>query len=272
MNHDESALWERIRQFALDDPTANFPFTTRLARENGWPLAYAQRVVTEYKRFVFLAMVAGHEVTPSDEVDQAWHLHLVYTHSYWDELCGQVLGRPLHHGPTKGGGGERMRFDEQYRRTLDSYQRWFNQNPPRDIWPPVALRFAPKQRFIRVDAAANWIIAKRTLYGVAASGLAAVVSISLMGAAERPGRNLDLGDIAIALAVAIPVVVILLLFGNVHLFGKKRGDGSDGATGGGCGGTFVGCSSGDSGNGGGDGGGGGCGGGGCGGGGCGGSG
>ncbi|MEK6230809.1 MAG: hypothetical protein N2A42_03075 [Luteolibacter sp.] len=35
--------------------------------------------MTEYKRFVALAMLAGHPVTPSEEVDQAWHLHLVYT-------------------------------------------------------------------------------------------------------------------------------------------------------------------------------------------------
>jgi hypothetical protein len=255
MNDDESALWERIRRFEIDDPATRFPFTARLARENGWPLSYARRVVAEYKRFVFLAMVAGHETTPSDEVDQAWHLHLVYTHSYWDELCGQVLGKPLHHGPTKGGGTEAVRFDEQYRRTLDSYQRWFSEEPPSDIWPPVEIRFAPKQRFIRVNAAANWLIAKRTVYGVTASGLAAVVAILLMGAADPPGRNINPGDIAIALAIAVPLVVLLLLFGNVPLFGKKRGDGSHGSMGGGCGGTVVGCSSDDSGNGGGDGGG-----------------
>jgi len=57
------------------------PFEARLARENGWCRAYTQRVIVEYKRFVYLAMTAGHVVTPSEEVDHAWHMHLTYTRS-----------------------------------------------------------------------------------------------------------------------------------------------------------------------------------------------
>ena len=37
----------------------------------------------------------GRHIGPSDEVDQAWHLHLVYTRSYWGEFCPNVLGKPL---------------------------------------------------------------------------------------------------------------------------------------------------------------------------------
>ena len=59
----------------------------RLASENGWSREYAVRVMQEYRRFAFLAVAAGHPVSPSDAVDQAWHLHLVYTRSYWDEFC-----------------------------------------------------------------------------------------------------------------------------------------------------------------------------------------
>ena len=47
---------------------------------------------------MFLAVVAGHTVSPSVEVDQAWHLHLVYMQSYWREFCGEVLQQPVHHG------------------------------------------------------------------------------------------------------------------------------------------------------------------------------
>ena len=86
-------------------------------------------------------MTAGHEVTPSDEVDQAWHLHLTYTRSYWDGLCDAVLGRALHHGPTKGGQAEGDRFENQYERTLASYRAAFGEEPPEDIWPPSAVRF-----------------------------------------------------------------------------------------------------------------------------------
>ena len=69
-------LWQRIEAFRLGDPAAPLTFTRRLARENGWTQAFARRVVAEYKRFCYLAARAGHPVTPSDQADQAWHLHL----------------------------------------------------------------------------------------------------------------------------------------------------------------------------------------------------
>lgn len=51
---------------------------------------------------MYLAVRANHPVTPSDEVDQAWHLHLTYSRSYWDEFCGAVLEEVVHHDPTRG--------------------------------------------------------------------------------------------------------------------------------------------------------------------------
>jgi hypothetical protein len=87
MNAKHVELWRRIEQFQLDSPEAALPFSARLARENNWPSAYAQRVISEYKRFTFLAVVAGHPVSPSEDVDQAWHLHLTYSENYWKVFC-----------------------------------------------------------------------------------------------------------------------------------------------------------------------------------------
>ena len=158
MTTDEQALWQRIEAFALDEPTAAFPFSHRLARDNGWSREQAQRVVAEYKRFVLLAMIAGHPVTPSDQVDQAWHLHLTYTRSYWEDFCGKLLPRPLHHEPTRGGSREGRKFDDWYGRTLASYRRCFGSEPPADIWPPAAIRFGEDVQFVRVNRRRHWII------------------------------------------------------------------------------------------------------------------
>ena len=92
-------------------------------------------MIAEYKKFVFLAATSPRPVTPSDAVDQAWHLHLLYTESYWSELCGAVLGRPLHHGPTRGGDAEQRKFGDWYAATLERYEHAFGAPPPRDIWP-----------------------------------------------------------------------------------------------------------------------------------------
>lgn len=62
----QQALWERIREHRFDDATARLTFTARLARENGWAISRAVRVVDEYRRFVFLAMTAGQSMTPSE--------------------------------------------------------------------------------------------------------------------------------------------------------------------------------------------------------------
>ncbi|RWO26485.1 hypothetical protein [Mesorhizobium sp.] len=99
-------LWHRIEGYNFDQPDINLPFSARLARENGWPPEFAQRVVEEYKKFVYLMCVSDEMLTPSQEVDEAWHLHLVYTRSYWDNFCRGVLGRDIHHEPTEGGAAE----------------------------------------------------------------------------------------------------------------------------------------------------------------------
>src|SRR5262249_16669258 len=83
---------------------------------NAWPVKicwsryHACRVVEEYKRFCYLALVAGQPVTPSEDVDEAWHLHLLDTRNYWDDFCRDVLRHPLHHAPTRGGPEERAKF------------------------------------------------------------------------------------------------------------------------------------------------------------------
>lgn len=153
-------LWQQVAAFRLDDGQSALSFSQRLARENGWSPGFSRRVTEEYKRFVYLAACAGHPVTPSDQVDQVWHLHLVYTRSYWEDLCRDVLGMPLHHGPTRGGRQESDKFTDWYQRTLASYRREFGADAPPDIWPPTSARFSAKTRFQRVDVGDAWVISR----------------------------------------------------------------------------------------------------------------
>ena len=151
-------LWERIEAFSFDAGPSTFPFWARLASENGWSMSFAARAITEYRRFLYLAVVAGHQVSPSDQVDQVWHLHLLYTESYWNGLCRDVLGMPLHHQPTAGGTSERAKFDDWYRKTLVSYRRVFREDPPADIWPDPDSRAGDVDHYQRVNTRRCWII------------------------------------------------------------------------------------------------------------------
>lgn len=159
MTEPQQALWEELKHFRLDEPGVPLPFSARLARENNWKLHYALRAVHEYRRFIFLACEAGHPVTPSVVVDQVWHLHLVYTQSYWKDLCGNLLGKEIHHGPTPGGQEAQGNYRSLYQQTLDSYERLFAQVPPADIWPSVEQRFASFD-LQWVDRARYWVLRK----------------------------------------------------------------------------------------------------------------
>lgn len=154
-------LWQRIAAHAIGPDDAALSFAARLARENRWDAAFAERVIEEYKRFCYLAMTAGHEVTPSDAVDQAWHLHLTFSRDYWRMFCPEVLGADLHHGPTKGGPVERDRFYQQYAATLAAYEAAFGEPPPADIWPTARRRFAIDPRGFRVNPSDGIFIPRR---------------------------------------------------------------------------------------------------------------
>ena len=148
--YPDDPLWRAIDGLAFDDSGHDFTFTRRLARENGWQEWYAQRVVDEYKRFLYLLGRAGHPVTPSVPVDRAWHLHLAYSRSYWEELAPHYE-KPPHHGPTVGGAAEGEKFREWYDRTLASYARIFGEPAPDHIWQPPGERFRPDQMWRWVD-------------------------------------------------------------------------------------------------------------------------
>lgn len=159
-NENDRLLYRRIMDFDIDGDQANVSFAERLARENRWSLAFSKRVIHEYKRFVFLVVTGDHPLTPSDQVDQAWHLHLTYSRSYWDRFCAETLGRPLHHGPTRGGAVEASKFRAWYGDTLKRYQCVFLTPPPRDIWPDAAIRFGDEVYFQRVNTRRYWFVQK----------------------------------------------------------------------------------------------------------------
>ena len=106
-------------------------------------------------------MTAGHPVTPSDAVDQAWHLHLCYTRDYWQRFCPDVLGRDLHHGPTAGGRIEEHRYFDQYAATLASYESVFGEAAPVDLWPAAATRLRDDPRARRVHPRDGFLVTKQ---------------------------------------------------------------------------------------------------------------
>lgn len=131
------ALWQRLHQYEFGGEHHE-AFLTRVAHACQTTREGAQAALEEYRRFCFLAISAGHPVTPSELIDQVWHAHMTDTRDYWQRFCPQVLEQSLHHAPSLGGAQEQERHQQQYRETYISYERFFG-DPPAAQWPYPAL-------------------------------------------------------------------------------------------------------------------------------------
>ncbi|QYJ06309.1 glycine-rich domain-containing protein [Qipengyuania flava] len=179
MTAHSSDLWQRLAAYEIGPADAAFSFTQRLSRENRWSDAFTERVLREYKRFCYLAKTAGHPVTPSDAVDQAWHLHLTYSRDYWERFCPEVLEADFHHGPTAGGKVERARYYDQYAATLKSYEDAFGEAPPEDIWPDAQRRFGADPLSFRVNPR-DVVVMPRRLAGALAIGAIVLAAAAVL--------------------------------------------------------------------------------------------
>lgn len=148
-----TGLFKKITDLPLDQGKTR-GFSSQLRQDYGWSRHYTQRAIEEYRRFLWIAATSGQEVTPSKVVDQIWHLHILHTRSYYDDLCRDMLGYVLHHNPGDGSAADE-RFPENYRATLALYEAAFGP-PPADIWPRphVPARRAPSSNRLAVVTAA----------------------------------------------------------------------------------------------------------------------
>jgi uncharacterized membrane protein YgcG len=235
--HD-TPMWRGLEGMRIEPPGAALSFVERLGADNGWDECFAESVYRQYLRFLYLSATSQTPLTPSDAVDQAWHLHLAYSRHYWDVLCGEILRRPFHHGPTAGGRDESAKYRAQYDDTLERYRAVFGEEPPADIWPPVSRRFAA--RGVRVDRTEAWVVPKRVTR--AAAALAGATAVTAACSAD------GLGGVERLLVLLILVVLGLALL-HQFLPGSRRrrkdggcsgysgdSDGGGDGDGGGCGG------------------------------------
>jgi len=202
-----------IEAFSFDDGQPALTFEFRLAREHGWSRSYTRRVLTEYRRFLFLAIAGEEPVCPSEDVDAAWHMHLTHTRSYWTHLCGEVLGRPLHHEPTRGGPHEAEKHRQMYDRTLAIYREAFGAEPPTDVWPSAEVRFGTDLNHRNINTARNWVLPKAPVCRVA--GLIAAVCMAFFVTGCAGGWNpFDLVGVEYLLFL-VPTMVAAIIAGRV---------------------------------------------------------
>ena len=229
-------LWQRTQSIEFDKLDSVFPFSKRLARDNGWSHAYALKAIEEYRKFAYLAVTTGREVTPSDEVDQVWHLHLTYTRHYWGTFQ-ETLGMPLHHGPTAGGAEEAKRYALNYEATLQAYEAEFGE-VPKDIWPDAQSRFSDPLHFRRVNLN-NKILLPKWIASIAAGvpilGGFALLSSAFANSSGNAGGTYSAFSVDSEILAFIGVAALFIGFISFLVIksgkGQGKGDGSAGGAG-----------------------------------------
>lgn len=136
-------LWVRLSVYEFDG-AGSAPFSVKRARADGWTAAFTTRVIEEYRRFLNLTQIRETREVPSRIVDAAWHRHLTFTRDYWEDLCPNVIGAPVHHQPCAGE-EEMPRYRDQFAATKALYEAEFGHEPPRDIWARDAV---PRRPFL----------------------------------------------------------------------------------------------------------------------------
>ncbi|WP_197276048.1 hypothetical protein [Mangrovimonas sp. TPBH4] len=198
----------------MDFDSIDFNFSERLARDNNWNVEYSLRVIEEYKKFIYLCCISNQPITPSDAVDQAWHLHLTYTKSYWKDFCESTLEKEIHHSPTKGGESEREKFSDCYNLTFERYENEFGQKPPSDIWLDKTKRFKDVN-FRRINVNNYWLVKKPSkALGTSLKffGIIILIPYLFMNAKDNDAP--------------IPVIIFIIIVFILIFMKGKRGGGS----------------------------------------------
>ena len=213
LSADYCRLYQAIQNVNLDKGGHLGHFNSQLAQENTWSGTYAAAVIVEYRRFLLLSCLDEQPIRASDAVNQAWFLHMRFSHSYWDDLCGKVLRRPLYHEPLTAA-DKNQQLRTQYQRALERYKEVFEVDPPEDIWPNIGefLELEQTATFQRVDTRfyvwkpANNLKASNITIGILIwSALSFYGQFSLLGwlllgaailswVAAQPAPNLIMGD------------------------------------------------------------------------------
>lgn len=148
MDYRLDPLWLKLNLMNAEGLQAFAPVMEMMQKQMGQNSEMAQRVIEEYRKFLFLAMRAGHQVIPPGPVNDVWMMHLQNAQNYWENL-GQMIGqRPMAQGVGAQGFAS---MSDTWKATLESYEKIFGMKPPADIWGQ-----GPAAENPWMQAMANW--------------------------------------------------------------------------------------------------------------------
>lgn len=96
-----------------------------------WSVDRADSAVESYRRFIYLIWKYPDQVlVPTEEIDAAWHAHILDTRKYMAD-CEKIFGGYLHHFPYFGecGDDDRKNLNASFAQTVALFEREFGSVP-----------------------------------------------------------------------------------------------------------------------------------------------
>ena len=131
MDYRLDPLWLKLNMMNAQGLQAFAPMMKMVEQQMGANAEMAGRIIEEYRKFLFLAMRAGHQVIPPGVINDVWMMHMQNAQNYWEQLGQMITERP-----TAGGMDAKTMGDmgDAWAATLQSYEKIFGTKPPMDIW------------------------------------------------------------------------------------------------------------------------------------------
>lgn len=119
---ERDAHWHRIIAAPLDGP-GDVPLAERVDTPS-------DALFTEYRKFLRLAQMFPEQVTPPPAVQEIWQIHT-------GTAGWRALDVPEYNA--HAGRGDMSAFTGRYLMTRRAYTKYFGEDPPEPIWPPVMM-------------------------------------------------------------------------------------------------------------------------------------
>ena len=201
---------ERVLSFNIHSNGDSSIFISKLMLEHSWTKSFTLTALSEYKKFIYLLYISKERLSPSKVIDKVWHCHLTFTHSYWNELCRDLLKKDIHHIPSSIDKICKELDTHSYERSLSHYRAEFGQPNPK-IWGNIKLKKS------------YWI---------------PLIFVSLFLTACSFGTDSDIDEIYFWVAgIYVGYLVLKWIINNFNGGGGGSGGGCSSSCGGGCGGS-----------------------------------
>lgn len=120
----------------------------RISRIHDVPRDFADGLIIEAKRMLYLCSISKQAVAPSDRVDWAWHEMIMFTKFY--KSFSECIGDFIHHVPNPPPEldekeetwehmqetlGKHRRGSDTYIQTKENYEKFFHTKPNPLYWP-----------------------------------------------------------------------------------------------------------------------------------------